>query len=276
MRDRLGRQALPDDPGTRAGSWTGRSARCTGTCGEVVSSVLPNAVAGAVGRRRLGVHEQQDVERDPELRRQRVQRVDRRLGAPGLDLGDQARRHADRPRPGARRLSPRARRASRSRSPISAYSGSGRCRCGRSTPTRLSLACCWPVHRYLSRCCARVAPAPRCVALVNGANRARVTAEPAGKDPDEDVRVAGSDDRRLGGAGQPRPPPLVPLRPRQGRARRVRPRLDAAVRLQQHPLRHEHPHRRVGARQDDPLRAPDARRRRRTSGTSGRRPSTTG
>ena len=34
-----------------------------------------------------------------------------------------------------------------------------------------------------------------------------------------------------------------------------------AVRLQQHPLRHEHPHRGVGARQDDPLRAADPRRR---------------
>ena len=31
-----------------------------------------------------------------------------------------------------------------------------------------------------------------------------------------------------------------------------------ALRLQQHPLRHEHPHRRVGPRQDDPLRAADA------------------
>ena len=40
----------------------------------------------------------------------------------------------------------------------------------------------------------------------------------------------------------------------------LRPRRGPAVRLQQHPLRHEHPHRRVGARQDDPLRAPDARR----------------
>ena len=46
----------------------------------------------------------------------------------------------------------------------------------------------------------------------------------------------------------------------QGGPRRVRPRRRPAVRLQQHPLRHEHPHRRVGARQDDPLRAPDARR----------------
>ena len=40
-----------------------------------------------------------------------------------------------------------------------------------------------------------------------------------------------------------------------------RRRRAAALRLQQHPLRHEHPHRRVGPRQDDPLRAPDAGRR---------------
>ena len=52
--------------------------------------------------------------------------------------------------------------------------------------------------------------------------------------------------------------------------------VDAALRLQQHPLRHEHPHRRVGPRQDDPLRPADSRRRARTSGTSARRPSTTG
>ena len=43
----------------------------------------------------LRVHEQQLVERDAELVRDRVQRADRRLGAAGLDLGDEARRHAD-------------------------------------------------------------------------------------------------------------------------------------------------------------------------------------
>ena len=52
---------------------------------------------------------------------------------------------------------------------------------------------------------------------------------------------------------------------RLGRARealgRIGPRRAAPLRLQQHPLRHEHPHRRVGARQDDPLRAAHARRR---------------
>ena len=52
---------------------------------------------------------------------------------------------------------------------------------------------------------------------------------------------------------------------RLGRARAalggLRGRRAPALRLQQHPLRHEHPHRRVGARQDDPLRAADPRRR---------------
>ena len=47
----------------------------------------------------------------------------------------------------------------------------------------------------------------------------------------------------------------------RGRAARVRPRRAAAVRPEQHPLRHEHPHRRVGARQERPLRAAAARRR---------------
>ena len=76
------------------------------------------------------------------------------------------------------------------------------------------------------------------------------------------VRLAGCPDGRLGGAGQHGPAPDVP--PRAGarrRSRRQRPRRAAALRLQQHPLRHEHPHRRVGPRQDDPLRAAHARRR---------------
>ena len=87
---------------------------------------------------------------------------------------------------------------------------------------------------------------------------------------------AGLDERRLGGALERRPAADLPVVARPRGPRGVRGRGRPAVRLQQHPLRHEHPHRRVGARQDDPLRAADTRRRRRTSGTSGRPPSTTG
>ena len=46
-----------------------------------------------------------------------------------------------------------------------------------------------------------------------------------------------------------------PPRPRQGGARGVRSRRAAAVRPEQHPLRHEHAHRRVGAGQERALRA---------------------
>ena len=54
---------------------------------------------------------------------------------------------------------------------------------------------------------------------------------------------------------------LGPARSRQGGARGLRPRRAAALRPEQHPLRHEHAHRRVGARQERALRAPAARRR---------------
>ena len=74
-------------------------------------------------------------------------------------------------------------------------------------------------------------------------------------------RLTGPDERRLGGARQHRAAAHLPVRPRARGARGLRARRAAALRLQQHPLRHEHPHRRVGARQDDALRAPDPRRR---------------
>ena len=51
-----------------------------------------------------------------------------------------------------------------------------------------------------------------------------------------------------------------PARPRQGGARGLRPRCAAALRPEQHPVRHEHAHRRVGARQERALRAAPARR----------------
>ena len=69
-------------------------------------------------------------------------------------------------------------------------------------------------------------------------------------------RLARVDERRLGGALERRPAADVPPRSRARGAGRLGPRRDAALRLQQHPVRHEHPYRRVGARQDDPLRAP--------------------
>ncbi len=75
------------------------------------------------------------------------------------------------------------------------------------------------------------------------------------------IALTGLHDGRLGGAGQPGPPPDLPPRPGEGGPRRLRPRRAAGLRPQQHPLHHEHPHRRVGPRQDDALRAPDAWRR---------------
>ena len=78
---------------------------------------------------------------------------------------------------------------------------------------------------------------------------------------EERLRFTWLDERRLGGALERRPPPHVPDRARPRRPGGLGPGRGPAVRLQQHPLRHEHPHRRVGARQDDPLRAPDPRRR---------------
>ena len=233
-------------------------ARCTGTCGEVGLQGAAERLARAVRGRRLGVHEQQDVERDPELRRQRVQRVDRRLGAAGLDLGDQARRHAHdlgQAAAGSGRAPGAPGAAGR---PWSAYSGSV-APLRRSTPTRSPSLRCWPSMLPVE-CCRRVAPAPSLCSISERRNRAGATpslqgrirmrtfASPGAMTVDWEERV--NPDRLR----------VVPLRPRQGRARRLRPRLDAAVRLQQHPLRHQHPHRRVGARQDDALRAPDARR----------------
>ena len=75
------------------------------------------------------------------------------------------------------------------------------------------------------------------------------------------VRLARFDECRLGGALERGAPADLPAGARPGRARGVGRRRRPAVRLQQHPLRHEHPHRRVGPRQDDPLCAPDPRRR---------------
>ncbi len=234
------------------------AARCTGSCGRSTSAVPFWLSAASVRGRRLGVHEQEAVERDAELRRQRVQRVDRRLRAPGLDLADQAGRDADdlgQPAQAQPAGEPRRRAGGR---PCRAYSGSA-APVRRSRPTPFSLA--GPVGAILlvASVTARLRPLVGCVALVNAAINRQPPRHP-GRIRCDDVRLARCDDRRLGGTGQPRPPPHVPLRPRQGRARGVRPRRDAAVRLQQHPLRHEHPHRRVGARQDDALRAPDPRR----------------
>ena len=75
------------------------------------------------------------------------------------------------------------------------------------------------------------------------------------------IASPGPDERRLGGARQHRPAAQLPIRARARRSRGLRARRPPALRLQQHPLRHEHPHRGVGARQDDALRAPDPRRR---------------
>ena len=58
----------------------------------------------------------------------------------------------------------------------------------------------------------------------------------------------------------PAPAPGTP-RPREGRARAVGPRGGAALRPEQHPVRDEHPHRRVGTGQERTLRPAPARRR---------------
>ncbi len=83
-----------------------------------------------------------------------------------------------------------------------------------------------------------------------------------GEPGDDEHRVARRDDGgRLGAADRLRPAARGPARAGEGRARGVRPRRAAAVRPEQHPLRHEHAHRRVGARQERALGAAAARRR---------------
>ena len=112
------RQAFPQDARREpdrvpvAARWTGGAAVIVPADGRAV---------GRVGSRGLGwsaVVEQQLVERDVELVGDRVERADRRVGAPGLDLRDQAGRDAE-PLGQLRRLRRRARRAARRRSPIS-------------------------------------------------------------------------------------------------------------------------------------------------------------
>ena len=84
------------------------------------------------------------------------------------------------------------------------------------------------------------------------------------------------DGGRLGAADRLRAAAGGPARPREEASLAgVRPRRAAAVRPEQHPLRHEHPYRRVGARQERPLGAVAARRRSRSCGTSARPPGTT-
>ena len=78
---------------------------------------------------------------------------------------------------------------------------------------------------------------------------------------DASARLARLDECRLGGALECRAATGVPLVAVPGGARGFGGRRAPAVRLQQHPLRHEHPHRGVGPRQDDPLCAVDAWRR---------------
>ena len=192
----------------------------------------------------------------------------------------------------ARRLRPRAVRAVRSRSPISAYSGvmpleRARPTCATSLRTRRS---------YALRLSTGTAPVAPCASLLNS-DRPRAilatTAQPArhgragpasrpqtvgprrrrwvrdrcrrrrcpARHQGPRARVAGLADRRLGGARQPRPAPDLPARPGACRARRLGPGRGPAVRLQQHPVRDQHPHRRVGAGQDDPLLAAHPRRR---------------
>ena len=60
---------------------------------------------------------------------------------------------------------------------------------------------------------------------------------------------------RLRGARRFRPPAPLPLGRAQAGAGELRPRRAAALRRQQHPLRHRHQDRRMGARQALPLRA---------------------
>ena len=194
------------------------AARCTGTCGEVVSMIPAKASpAPLVAGGWVSMNSRTSSEIPSSVASAYSVLTDglaRPVSTWEMRLGDTPTSSARR-----RRLSPRARRASRSRSPIPAYSGSADAP-RRSTPTRppslLLAATILPVG-----CCRRVAPAPRLCSISERCESRRCPVEPAGKDPDEDVRVAGSDDRRLGGAGQSRPAPLVPLRPRQGRARRV-------------------------------------------------------
>ena len=66
-----------------------------------------------------------------------------------------------------------------------------------------------------------------------------------------------------------------PPRPRQGGARGVRPRSGAALRPEQHPIRHEHAHRRVGAGQERAVRAARRAAPSRSCGTSDPPPATT-
>ena len=78
---------------------------------------------------------------------------------------------------------------------------------------------------------------------------------------DSTTRLARLDERRLGRALERRSAAHLPHDACPRGACGVRRRRGPAVRLQQHPVRHEHAYRRVGPRQDDPLRAADARRR---------------
>ena len=111
------------------------------------------------GHGRLGVHEEQRVQRDPQLVREGVQRVDRRLRSPGLDLRDQARRDAEhlgeprRLRP-TRRAAPGAggRPSSRTRAPSSRFAAHG--------PTPPPARCLFPpCYPWFTR--SRVAPTRR-------------------------------------------------------------------------------------------------------------------
>ena len=181
VADRLGRQPLPDDAGTepdarpRGRSLHGIVRQRRSRAARPALVVRPSAAGGG-----CGVHEQQHVERDAELVGQRVQRVDRRLGAAGLDLGDQARRHAEDLGQADAGSGPRAGRAWRRRSPIVAYSGSvDPFRRSRPTPPSSSVIC---GHRYPSSVPTGCAGRAGCVALVNG--RALPPTRPSRTTPD--------------------------------------------------------------------------------------------
>ncbi len=105
-----------------------------------------------------------------------------------------------------------------------------------------------------------------CVACVNGATDpqrllTRIPAIHGVPAHEQTGRVARLHECRLGGALERRAPPPVPVRP--GAMRPSPRRTSGAVLLFDfNNIRYddEHPHRRMGARQDDPLRAADSRR----------------